>query len=512
MRRKSAGDIRREVWLAESIKRSPIYRLLPNTGRAAFDLRREYFRSDEVYVQRLKWAIVGLFASLLSYAAGSLRPDLSSLLHAVAWSLGLISVVVAVRALWAAWHPPKREAHGTFFLRAEKLRDLNIEGELTPFHDVVPEQSDTLVDVKISFCPLSGESFERSTTFDDALVAAAALPFHLREDRSGTFYLPPGAARDRQLDFLRCRIQEKRQTTNDRKFGLAFHLEVPICPFDLYPIGYYDSLLTNEAFRGRIARYDKGDPYAKSEPVHVERLDENFPVEDGRLMPLTVAPTANHVGITTLAITADGYPVVFRQIDRAAIGAGCAVLAGSGSVDWDDIAAATDSSDLKAILAQSMARELQEETLLAGDGAELVETEVQRVRRLRKYRDRTMVTGFFRWVNRCGKPEFVGLTVLPQLRRELLPNPAEVAAITNGERPFLNLPRLNELRDLANIEIAIENWRKGNPAKRNMSLSSAMTLRRAAEIACSDPASSSYIHADRLLSSTISEWQYTARR
>src|SRR5690606_35409418 len=79
-----------------------------------------------------------------------------------------------------------------------------------------------------------------------------------------------------------------------------------------------------------------------------------------------------------------------------AVGAHHVCLGGSGSVDYGDRQAAKRPGDFRDLLVDALARELCEETGM--------------VRWFPQVRKSTMLIGFFRWIDRCGLPEFVGLT------------------------------------------------------------------------------------------------------
>lgn len=508
MRRKSRTMVGVEAKLAAIVKHVVGYRWMSEERRAAFDLRREFYRVEPGYVGQLAVALLGFVMAAVGFGVADLLPSRLDPRTVVGWALGLIGLALGIRALRRAWRSVDRLKHidvKTYY-RGEKLPSLLVDKDVLPFDEIAPEPSETLDDLVIAIPPLAREAAERSTSFDDALIATPSLPFRHGGDRTGSFYRGNAKIRGLQLDYLRYRVEEKVRTTNEPKFGLIFPLELPLRDVELYTIGYYDALLTNEAFRSCIA----GRPNNDKEGIpssDTQRLDGSFPLAPGisppRLLSLAAANVANHVGVTTLAITADGRPLLFRQGGHSAINQGCLVFAGSGSVDADDVAAAEDPGDIKSILRHAMARELQQETLLVLDGAELAESRKEEESRLLDYRSRTVLIGFFRWVNRCGKPEFVGITVVPQSYAELKENSRELSPIP-GE---LNLPTLTRMADLPLIAEEVKRWMAGDRPQPGMGLSSAIALLRAGEIARSDPDSPAFAAVDHLLGAHVRDWR-----
>jgi len=143
-------------------------------------------------------------------------------------------------------------------------------------------------------------------------------------------------------------------------------------------------------------------------------------------------------------------------------------LAGSGSADFSDIGNAPSEKFLD-VLKTGMMRELFEEGRHSGS------TNSLNFLRLRAAEE-TLVTGFFRWVRRGGKPEFVAVTRLRATLFEVNPDNVEVAPILTN-----NSVKINRMSDFSRIsEIICEN--KTAPGKMQISLSSAMAIWRLSQI------------------------------
>lgn len=125
--------------------------------------------------------------------------------------------------------------------------------------------------------------------------------------------------------------------------------------------------------------------------------------DSGKLRNLRGSRLSNGIGASTIAITVDGYLVLVGQGNQSQSSAAQWAPGGSGSVDDQDLPLlATGPTKLRYLVAHAMERELQEETRVTASEIEA-----------------TSVTGYFRWVNMGGKPEFVGVTLLRVTADEL---------------------------------------------------------------------------------------------
>ncbi|MEV6345995.1 hypothetical protein [Actinoplanes sp. NPDC051851] len=114
------------------------------------------------------------------------------------------------------------------------------------------------------------------------------------------------------------------------------------------------------------------------------------------LETLKESSLANVIGASTLAFAEDNLAVLVRQSSNS-LSSGLLWAPGSGSMDLRDVRSLrfVRSQPLAAIIRATMERELTEEASLQPD--EIMWTEIN---------------GYFRWVNKGGKPEYVGVTRL----------------------------------------------------------------------------------------------------
>lgn len=186
-------------------------------------------------------------------------------------------------------------------------------------------------------------------------------------------------------------------TVNESKARIASRFDAAVLGTDpavrLQKTDYYSGLLTHELGK---KRFQLKNAITSIDPTR-------YFIKNGRIIPLDQSQASNHLGATTIALTADRRFVIQRETEGAE---GIAKLAasGSGSLDWDDIGKAKDQglNSFQEILAFGMERELTEETGVP-----------------KGTRCFTAVTGMARLINRGGKPDFYGATLLDTEFRKL---------------------------------------------------------------------------------------------
>ena len=237
------------------------------------------------------------------------------------------------------------------------------------------------------------------------------------------------AEKDNLLPFL------KWQYRNSRFYGKGFFNEKKFClSKDIIPSGnntvhchkgtYYDTFLTN-VICGRQLKSNQDNSV-------IANAEEYFPVNTGKhgepvLKDITSSVMNNEIGISTLAFTSDHYLVIWTQNRAAQSSNGLLVPTGSGSCDWNDRVA----DSFNETIINAMKRELWEEsgsTNLCKSHTDVGET---------------IILGFFRWIIKGGKPEFVGLTRMHCDLLSLYANKNEVY----GGKEYL----LTSIDDLENI-------------------------------------------------------------
>lgn len=232
---------------------------------------------------------------------------------------------------------------------------------------------------------------------------------------------------------------------NDYKFCMASDLYAGEEAVRCYKSDYYSSFLTNEICMSALKRiedatiiYDASNFY----PCEYKDKDKTY-----YLQPVDKSEMNNHIGVSTLAITKDNYIVLRKQNKKSQQNKNKFVPTGSGSCDWSDIRGKSFTDTIE----YAMKRELWEE-----NGSKKISPTIEEV-------GQTKVLGFYRWLERGGKPEFVGITKLNCNFHAMEVNTEEFVDITNRTDmdtynldDIDNLPEIIEIiKDYDNISIPL---------------------------------------------------------
>lgn len=214
-------------------------------------------------------------------------------------------------------------------------------------------------------------------------------------------------------------------------YGKMFFNEKKLCLSTDFKIGdnkilchkgtYYDTFLTN-IISGKELKSNKDDGIIASAKSWVpirEKEDKYY------LKNITTSVMNNEVGISTLGITRDKYLVIWRQNRIAQSSAGLLVPTGSGSGDWDDM----KNSSFNETIINAMNRELWEENGQKNFA--------------KSYNDigETKIIGYFRWIKKGGKSEFVGIS---KLNKELIEFSQEKSEVF--DRQEYHVPNIEKLK------------------------------------------------------------------
>lgn len=226
--------------------------------------------------------------------------------------------------------------------------------------------------------------------------------------------------KDTLLKFLNHRWYEISKKggmfTNDKKICLAseiFEEKDGTYKWRVTKGCYYHGYLTNFIY----TQYVGGTHYKLFPPVNM-RTDP--------IKALGVSDFSDHIGVSTLLYTSDGYVIVFRQAANAGYNADYFMPTGSGSMDYADF---KKDEDLRQMIIRGAERELSEESSLKKmlgeeDFSQLVHT---------------TVIGYYRDMERGGKPEFCCVSRIDKTKEDLTeyirPSKKEIA--NESDIPFL---------------------------------------------------------------------------
>lgn len=187
--------------------------------------------------------------------------------------------------------------------------------------------------------------------------------------------------------FVEHRTREGAIVYNDPKVRLASDLTLDAVESGeavrLEKTDYFSTLVTNDLTCRRVE--------VDGEVVYDGR---SFMSRGGVVRDFADSDCSNHIGACTIAITLDGRLVIPAQSLKAAQYPGMLMPSGSGSADLHDLA---DAETLQDFVIAGMERELLEETGLDP---------------FQRDRCETRLLGYARLLERGGKPDFFGISLL----------------------------------------------------------------------------------------------------
>ena len=196
--------------------------------------------------------------------------------------------------------------------------------------------------------------------------------------------------------------------TNDKKICLASEIfpdKDGTYKWRVTKGNYYCGYLTNFIY----TQYVGGSHYKLFPPVNMN----TDPIKT-----LGDSDFSDHIGVSTLLYTSDGYVFVFRQAGNAGYNANYYMPTGSGSMDFADF---KEGEDLRQMVIRGAERELAEESSLKKlMGKDIFESALE-----------TSVIGYYRDMERGGKPEFCCVSRIDKIKEDVMeyirPSEKEIA-------------------------------------------------------------------------------------
>ncbi|SSC72752.1 unnamed protein product [Ciceribacter sp. T2.26MG-112.2] len=255
---------------------------------------------------------------------------------------------------------------------------------------------------------------------------------------------------------IRC-INIKKPNRNDPKLGLRTDVTVEALTsrqtFTIQKTDYFSGAATNEMAAEQFESVPKtriGRPtltYAVSDLV----------VQDGELLGLSESALSNHIGVSTIVLTADNYVVIQDQGPQAVSGNETAVGA-SGSLDLKDVNETTiQDPTLQGLVRFGMEREAKEELSASFNTG----------------RKNTVLTGYARYLVRGGKPEFFGISRTTSNLAELKPTRPDIRFVSGIRGRAFEASNEGLIRALEQL------LEEGTNRRRRYSLSMVVSLRLA---------------------------------
>lgn len=211
---------------------------------------------------------------------------------------------------------------------------------------------------------------------------------------------------------------------NEQKLCLSTDIRLNSTEVECHRGSYYDTYLTNIISMQKLVIAKKPESI-----VFDGRKLYPYGISDGELRLCSIKDSSvnNEIGVSTLAFTKDRYLVLWNQNAMAQSSGNLLVPSGSGSADWSDIVEDSFTQSIQ----KGMSRELKEESSLKDLSAGQI--------------GETRIIGFFRWIRKAGKPEFVGITKMNAEWLDIKPEEKEVARISHTTNSIIkNLDQLSK--------------------------------------------------------------------
>lgn len=337
--------------------------------------------------------LIGLAVAVISFALDVLDffTENDFWLHAL-WIIGLVLPVISAFL---------------DFVRCYEEQFTETEEDSKAYEDVYPpdnswERWDILIGTR-------KEAIFRSEEVDDWFCGAEEIGMKRNREyeKSLRAYIQDKKRWEKiYAPFLRRNYIESKykgkQFYNEEKFGISSELVPHMKTVQVHKTCYYDSYLTNTIPGSELRSSRDEEVIAKTVPELMPYREHPI-TKEKCLCEIGERQMANEPGVTTLCILPNNMIRLWHQNRMAQCSMGLLVASGSGSADWKDCKEYLgESNGLRKAIIHGMERELWEES----DG--------DRKYKLKEFRAcvDTRITGYFRWLKKAGKSEFVGVSCL----------------------------------------------------------------------------------------------------
>jgi len=210
-------------------------------------------------------------------------------------------------------------------------------------------------------------------------------------------------------------LYEGKQFYNEKKFGISKEFELNDTEIFVHKTCYFDSYLTNIIPGKTLMRsIDKKEKATTLDLLPYVQLHSNKYI----LEEIGESYRANEPGVTTLCIFPNDVLYLWRQNRLAMSSIGQIVATGSGSSDWKDCKDYfKDKNGFRKAIIKGMQRELYEESFNKQNKHQDFHNKID-----------TRIIGYFRWLKKSGKSEFVGISRItdPSMLKCINPQKTEV--------------------------------------------------------------------------------------
>ncbi len=281
-----------------------------------------YFFSLIVFLLSLLLSVAGIVVSALAVkeAKGNFS-DIAKLLFSIAGAVA--TAYGTVRSLLGLKHKYFDTKYVKVHEKNESLE--KIEGNLPP-----PLRK---AGYRVASC--GGKFFYYSDPVDDHIyLDSSKIDFYREHGRARLI----SAYRAALIPTYRYKFRAGTVVYNEK------HLKQKT---DIYPdtqcvfvivVSYNLHLVTNGMFSSRVVNMYSGEVVLGNEAT----VDKN-----GDLLTFEESSAANIIGVSTLAVTSDGYAIINKQNKKADINGGCLIPSGSGSADVEDLIVFPDPTEIQ---------------------------------------------------------------------------------------------------------------------------------------------------------------------
>ncbi len=429
------------------------------------------FMVDKAFASGLGLAILSFSETLILLPSGNWN-FLEQIGFFPSLFFGLGSLIDAFKKI-GIYHPKSSKKEYIIYDKKELIDKEETNGKITReevnFRDLLPSyeyKKNGFIDIDPQLG--AGEKAHTSKNLNDWLLTQPKIKLVLGESKVNSVILQDEEEKDKkinQLKFLYAMVYNK-SALNEKKYRIDDIFIKPVDEIKINKIGYYDALVTNQAFRCVLRERSKGSNQLGEQ---IENMRKWFPFhkEDIKycLRPSGSNSIADSVGISTLVISSDGHPIIFYQSVGSIQNSAKLTVMGSGSADFSDIALAKNNNFLD-VVKYGMAREACEE------GSIVYHKDHKKI--FNEAIKNTLVIGFFRWVSRSGKPEFIGVTRINLKFDDIKADGTEVISLEKTpESQFTTIKKVTDFKSL------YDGLQKTN----GIGLSSAMVIWRLKQIA-----------------------------
>lgn len=275
---------------------------------------------------------ISLILAIIGFSTQTLALEIISI-------AGLATGCVAIAATFASWRREVDDLRVQYLppLAARDISNLMVPPRLGGSGYDILHRGDKPADALLTSARVNQALFRGGT----APVRTAESTFHFRPSPAVAHVLLREFTRKAPVLFNARKVRLTSDPVLDEHSALG--------PVSVQPTHYFDTLVTNDSLPVRLASH-------RSRTEVFNGNDLCFP---GRTVPACQeSACSNHIGASTIALTADDYLVIVEQGYRSNIASGLLMPSGSGSADWKDL---DGTQDLREFVSRVATRELQEE-------------------------------------------------------------------------------------------------------------------------------------------------------